>query len=214
MQGYIDSYQAEHANVTIDWVDVPGNEVAQKYATALSGGNAPDAANIYQMARFIEFSARCWRWMTMWHKKTRKPLVPSGKQERLGATTMQSPGILRLRARLWSMAYWPRRQVWIWTIRRERGKKSLRSVARPKMWWGPGVFPWVDCWTSRSWAFEEGLDLLNEDFTAAAVNTPEWEAHINTILGLHEDGLLGLDAYACPDVRVSIDLVLAGHRCV
>jgi maltose-binding protein MalE len=71
--------------------------------------------------------------------------------------------------------------------------------------WGSGVFPWVDCWTSRSWAFEEGLDLLNEDFTAAAVNTPEWEAHINTILGLHEDGLLGLDAYACPDVRVSID---------
>src|SRR5688572_30536378 len=57
MQGYIDSYEAEHPEVTINWVDVPGAEVAQKYATALAGGSAPDSANMYQLARFIELGA-------------------------------------------------------------------------------------------------------------------------------------------------------------
>src|SRR5688572_26007047 len=57
MQGYIDGYEAEHPNVTIEWVDVPGAEVAQKYATALSAGSAPDSANMYQLARFIELGA-------------------------------------------------------------------------------------------------------------------------------------------------------------
>jgi putative chitobiose transport system substrate-binding protein len=204
MQGYIDGYQAEHPDVTIEWVDVPGNEVAQKYATALSAGAAPDAANMYQLARFIELGAVLalddhvpaedqeafgpfWEagaiggshYAIPWYTSFARPVIVNGKLAKAAGVDLANPP-----------ATW----------------QEIFDVGRAaKDVWGPGVYPWVDCWTSRSWAFEEGLELLNEDFTAAAVNTPEWEAHINTILSLNEEGLLGLDAYACPDVRVSID---------
>ena len=204
MQGYIDSYEAEHPEVTIEWVDVPGNEVAQKYATALSGGNAPDAANIYQIARFIELGAvlgldeyvpeedkeafgTFWEagaiggshFAIPWYTSFARPVVVNGKLAKAAGVDLDNP---------------PTTWQEVFDIGRE-----AKDV------WGPGVSPWVDCWTSRSWAFEEGLNTLNEDFTAAAVNTPEWEAHINSILSLNEEGLLGLDAYACPDIRVAID---------
>jgi putative chitobiose transport system substrate-binding protein len=204
MQGYIDSYQAEHPEVTINWVDVPGNEVAQKYATALSAGNAPDSANMYQLARFIELGAVLalddyvpaedqdafgpfWdtgaiggsHYAIPWYTSFARPSVVNGKLAKAAGVDFANP---------------PKTWEEVFDVGRA-GKDA----------WGPGVLPWVDCWTTRSWFFEEGLEILNEDYTAAAVNTPEWEAHINTILGLHEEQLLSLDAYACPDIRVSID---------
>jgi putative chitobiose transport system substrate-binding protein len=204
MQGYIDSYQAEHPNVTIEWVDVPGNEIAQKYATALSGGTAPDAANMYEMSRFIELGAVA----------ALDDLVPAEDQEAFGSfweagaiggshyaipwyATFARPAIVNgklAKAAGVDLANPPQNWQEVFEIGRNAGDA-----------WGPGVFPWVDCWTSKSWAFEEGLNILNEDFTEAAVNTPEWEAHIDSLLALNADGLLGLDSYACPDVRVAID---------
>lgn len=202
MQGYIDSYQAEHPDVTINWVDVPGNEVAQKYATALAGGTPPDSANMYQLARFIELGAvlglddyvsaedqeafgSFWEagaiggghYAIPWYTSFARPVIVNGVLAEQAGVDLANPP-----------------STW----------QDIFAVGRSQPW-GPGVFPWVDCWTSRSWFFEEGLEILSDDFTAAAVNTPEWEAHISTLLGLRDEGLLGLDAYACPDVRVSID---------
>lgn len=204
MQGYIDSYEEAHPNVTIEWVDVPGNEVAQKYATALAGGTPPDAANMYQMARFIELGAvralddlvpvedqeafgGFWEsgaiggshYAIPWYTTFAKPAVVNGKLARAAGVDLSSP------PETWQDVF-------------EIGRAAQDD-------WDSGVFPWVDCWDSRSWAFEEGLEILNEDNSAAAVNTPEWESHIETILSLNEEGLLSPDGYACPNVRVAID---------
>lgn len=204
MQSYIDDYEAANPNVTIDWVDVPGNEVAQKYATTLAGGSAPDAANMYQMARFIELGA----------VQALDDLVPAEDQAAFGAfweagaiggshyaipwyTTFARPVIVNgqlASAAGVDLAAPP--TTWQDVFEIGRGAQGT---------WGPGVFPWTDCWDTRSWAFEQGLDILNEDGSAAAVNTPEWAEHVNTILGLNEDGLLSPDAYACPNHRVAID---------
>jgi putative chitobiose transport system substrate-binding protein len=204
MQGYIDSYEAMHPNVKIDWVDVPGNEVAQKYATALSGGNAPDAANIYQLARFIELGAvlaldeyvpaedqaafgSFWdagaiggsHYAIPWYTSFARPAVVNGKLAQAAGLDLNNP------PQTWQEVY-------------EIGREAQST-------WGPGITAWVDCWDSRSWAFEEGLEILTDDFSAAAVNSPEWEAHMDTILGYHADRLVSLDSYACPDPRVAID---------
>ena len=204
MQGYIDAYEEANPNVTIDWVDVPGNEVAQKYATTLAGGNAPDAANMYQMARFIELGA----------VRELDDLVPAGDQEAFGGfweagaiggshyaipwyTTFARPTVVngKLAAAAGvDLANPP--TTWQEVFDIGRGGQEA---------WGSGVFPWTDCWNSISWAFEEGLDLLNEDGSAAAVNTPEWAAHIDSILALNAEGLLSPDGYACPNHRVAID---------
>lgn len=204
MQGYIDGYQADHPNVTIDWVDVPGNEVAQKYATALAGGSAPDAANMYEMARFIELGAvrslddvvptadqeafgGFWEsgaiggshYAIPWYTSFARPAVVNGKLAKAAGVDLENPPTT------WQEVY-------------EIGRNA-------KDIWGPGVFPWVDCWDARSWSFEQGLELLNEDGTASAVNTPEWEAHIDSFLALNAEGLMSADGYACPNIRVAID---------
>ncbi len=204
MQGYIDSYQADHPNVTINWVDVPGNEVAQKYATTLAGGSAPDAANMYQMARFIELGAVAalddlvpaedqtafgtfWEagaiggshYAIPWYTTFARPAIVNGKLAKAAGVDLANPPTN------WQEVF-------------EIGRAAQET-------WGPGVFPWTDCWDSRSWSFEEGLDLLNEDGSAAAVNTAEWAAHIETMLAYNNDGLVSPDAYACPNYRIAID---------
>jgi len=204
MQSYIDEYEAANPNVTIDWVDVPGNEVAQKYATTLAGGSAPDAANMYQMARFIELGA----------VQSLDDLVPAADQAAFGAfweagaiggshyaipwyTTFARPVIVNgTLAAAAGVDLENPPTTWQEVFEIGRGAQEA---------WGTGVFPWADCWDTQSWAFEEGLDLLNEDGSAAAVNTPEWAEHVNMILALNEDGLLSPDAYACPNHRVAID---------
>ncbi len=204
MQSYIDEYEADHPNVTIEWVDVPGNEVAQKYATTLAGGNAPDAANMYQMARFIELGAVAplddlvpaedqaafgafWaageiegqHYAIPWYTTFARPVIVNGKLAQAAGVDLSAPP-----------------ETW----------QAVFDVGRDAQdEWGPGVFPWTDCWDTRSWSFEQGLDLLTEDGAAAAVNTPEWAEHVNTILALNEAGLLSPDAYACPNHRVAID---------
>lgn len=45
IQGMIDAYQKEHPDVTIKWVDVPGQDITTKLLAALAGGKVPDAVN-------------------------------------------------------------------------------------------------------------------------------------------------------------------------
>jgi multiple sugar transport system substrate-binding protein/putative chitobiose transport system substrate-binding protein len=44
--GMIKSYEKQHPKVSIDWVDVPGQDIATKLLAALASGKVPDAVNI------------------------------------------------------------------------------------------------------------------------------------------------------------------------
>ncbi|GAB3447376.1 ABC transporter substrate-binding protein [Actinophytocola sediminis] len=46
VQGLIDTYEADHPGTTINWVDVPGADLATKLLAALSAGDPPDLVNI------------------------------------------------------------------------------------------------------------------------------------------------------------------------
>lgn len=45
IQGLIDAYTSEHPDVTINWVDVPGQDINTKLLAALASGEVPDAVN-------------------------------------------------------------------------------------------------------------------------------------------------------------------------
>ncbi|MGD7788101.1 ABC transporter substrate-binding protein [Propionibacteriaceae bacterium Y1700] len=45
IQGMIDAYTAEHPDVKINWVDVPGQDITTKLLAAIASGNVPDAVN-------------------------------------------------------------------------------------------------------------------------------------------------------------------------
>lgn len=57
IESFISDYQVVNEGVEVQWVDVPGAEVAKSYLTAVSGNQAPDVANIYEMPRFVELGA-------------------------------------------------------------------------------------------------------------------------------------------------------------
>jgi multiple sugar transport system substrate-binding protein/putative chitobiose transport system substrate-binding protein len=44
--GLINSYQTAHPGIHINWVDVPGTDVATKLLSAVASGNVPDVVNI------------------------------------------------------------------------------------------------------------------------------------------------------------------------
>lgn len=45
IDGMISAYKTAHPDVTINWVDVPGQDITTKLLAALAGGSAPDAVN-------------------------------------------------------------------------------------------------------------------------------------------------------------------------
>ena len=55
VQGMIDSFEEKHPDITIDWVDVPGDDIESKFLGAIaSGKDVPDAVNIedYRVDQF------------------------------------------------------------------------------------------------------------------------------------------------------------------
>jgi putative chitobiose transport system substrate-binding protein len=46
IQGLINGYHAAHPNVTVNWVDVPGNDIIPKFLSALAAPNPPDVVNL------------------------------------------------------------------------------------------------------------------------------------------------------------------------
>jgi putative chitobiose transport system substrate-binding protein len=46
VQGMIDRFEKDHADITIDWVDVPGPEIESKFLAAIASKDVPDAVNI------------------------------------------------------------------------------------------------------------------------------------------------------------------------
>ncbi|WP_431909430.1 ABC transporter substrate-binding protein [Amycolatopsis thermoflava] len=46
IQSLIDAYQKSHSNVTVTWVDVPGNDVGTKLLSAVASQNTPDVVNL------------------------------------------------------------------------------------------------------------------------------------------------------------------------
>ncbi|MEU4541779.1 ABC transporter substrate-binding protein [Nonomuraea dietziae] len=52
--GLIDDYRKQHPKVTVNWVDVPGQESATKLLAAVASGDVPDAVNVtsLELGRF------------------------------------------------------------------------------------------------------------------------------------------------------------------
>ncbi len=46
VQGMIDRFEADHADISIEWVDVPGQEIESKLLAAIASKDVPDAVNI------------------------------------------------------------------------------------------------------------------------------------------------------------------------
>jgi putative chitobiose transport system substrate-binding protein len=55
INGMIADYEAQTPGVRVEWVDVSGGEVAEKFIAALVSGDPPDLANVYDLPRFLDY---------------------------------------------------------------------------------------------------------------------------------------------------------------
>lgn len=55
INGMIATYEAQHPNVRVRWVDVSGTEVAEKFLASLVGDDPPDVVNAYDLPRFLQY---------------------------------------------------------------------------------------------------------------------------------------------------------------
>ena len=46
VQGMIDRFEADHSDISIEWVDVPGPDIESKFLAAIASKDVPDAVNI------------------------------------------------------------------------------------------------------------------------------------------------------------------------
>jgi putative chitobiose transport system substrate-binding protein len=54
VQGMIDTFEADHKDISIRWVDVPGEDIESKFLAAIASKDVPDAVNIedYRVDQF------------------------------------------------------------------------------------------------------------------------------------------------------------------
>jgi putative chitobiose transport system substrate-binding protein len=53
----VSDFEEANPGAKVTWVDVPGDSVAEKYLSAFAAKQAPDVANIYQLPRFVQAGA-------------------------------------------------------------------------------------------------------------------------------------------------------------
>lgn len=171
IQGLIDAYTAEHPDVTINWVDVPGQDINTKLLAALASGEVPDAVNYTSdtVGRYASAMSDLNEFFTAedlgaYQESLVQPLTtPDGKLAGIpwynGGAEL---GMYRTSA-LEGAGFDPDSPPTTWDEALELAEKYRDETGD----YGGNLMAYSD--TVQS----EGIALLNEDRTAAAFNTPE-----------------------------------------
>jgi putative chitobiose transport system substrate-binding protein len=202
IRGFIADYEAANPGVTIEWVDVPGADVAQKYLAAVSAGIAPDVANVYGLAQLADLDvlldineyiseedraayfpdmldALTFGGKTLglpWYGGGATPLIYSrAVLEEAGLDPDQPP-------RTYEEAFEMSR-----TIKDKTGKFGLMTVLGQS-------HNKVDGGQELDWFIQHGIPLFSESGKSAAFNTPEALALLTELYELFRDGYLPQEA--------------------
>ncbi|WP_158088623.1 ABC transporter substrate-binding protein [Thermoactinospora rubra] len=77
VQGLIDGYRKDHPDVTLTWVDVPGNDVVPKLLSAVASGDVPDVVNLtnLNLEQFVPALADLTPYVTPEQRKGYQPTL-------------------------------------------------------------------------------------------------------------------------------------------
>ncbi|GLY70337.1 sugar ABC transporter substrate-binding protein [Amycolatopsis taiwanensis] len=171
VQGLVDKYQQQHPNVTITWVDVPGNDVGPKLLSAIASRQAPDVVNLANadIDQFVPSLTDLGRYLP--------PDVPQKYQPNL-IDPLRRDG--KLVALPWYNAGAPISLINTDLVR----QAGLDPAAPPKTFdealdWGakihaavPGAYG-MNGLPDENILRLEGIDMLTPDRKHAAFNTPD-----------------------------------------
>lgn len=171
IEGLIAAYTSEHPDVTINWVDVPGQDINTKLLAALASGEVPDAVNYTSdtVGRFSNAMSDLNELFTAddlgaYQESLVQPLTtPDGKL--VGVPWYNGGAELGMyrKSALEDAGFDPEHPPATWDEALELAEKYQEETGE----YGGNLMAYSD--TVQS----EGIALLNEDRTAAAFNTPE-----------------------------------------
>lgn len=171
IQGLIDDYEDQHPDVTIDWVDVPGPDITTRLLAAIASGDVPDAVNINSntMGLFADSMTDLNQYFTedelgIYHDALRDPLTNSDGGQ--AAIPWYNGGANLAFYRLSAVeeagfdrdnppTTWDEALTLAQSVYDETGIYGTNAMA-------------------YSWVMQsEGVQLISDDGTEAAFNTPE-----------------------------------------
>lgn len=187
VQGLIDDYEAEHPGTTIKWVDVPGADLATKLLAALSAGDPPDLVNVASpdLGRFQKSIADLHEYfsdeeLAAYQTSLVKPLERDGAQTALPWYNGGSPVSIYRKSVLTGTSFDaqdpPADFDALLGLAAEIKQKS--GVAGMNLYEWSLVLPYY------------GVEMLNDDRTAAAFNTEQSVDILNGWKSAYDSGAI------------------------
>lgn len=187
IQGLIDHYEASHPGTKINWVDVPGADLATKLLAALSSGKPPDLVNISSadVGRFQNSLTDLHKYFTTeelaaYQPSLVKPLDHNGTLTALPWYNGGSPVAIYRKSALAGTSFDannpPKTFEGLLQLASEIKQKS--GVAGMNLYQWSQVLPYY------------GVDMLNAQHTAAAFNTPKAADILNTWKAAYDSGAI------------------------
>lgn len=187
-QGMIDSYQSEHPDVKIKWVDIPGQDMTSKLLAAIASGEVPDVVNFISqtsnlfagsMSDVGEFYSP--EELAVYQESLREPLKNEKGQQI--AIPWYNGGA--------NLAWYRKSVVDKAGFDAENPPKTFddalalaQGVRDTSNMPGTNLLP-------SSWVVQtEGIKLLNSDGTKAAFNTPETVALFEKYKKFYDSGAI------------------------
>jgi|GEM_PF-304629 ABC-type sugar transport system, periplasmic component len=212
-ENLIAAYEAEHPNIKIKWVDVPGAEVTKKFITALSTDDVPDVVN--ETTGGISVLQRYGALLPLsdilppedfepYFEGLVESVTYGGKVMALPWYTA-GPHVQFINAELYEKAGLdPNQPSTTFDELFEKGRiihEKLKTV------YGSNDIPTIELMIS------EGLPIVNEDRTEAVFNSPEHAAFVEKFVQAYKTGAIAPGAVGKDDrqLQQTLDNELTAH---
>lgn len=202
IRGFIADYEAANPGVTIEWVDVPGADVAQKYLASVSAGIAPDVANVYGLAQLADLDVLIDinEYISDEDRAAYFPdmmdaLTFDGKTLGLPWYGGGAAPVIYSRAAFEAAGLDPDAPPKTYEEAFEISRKIKDTTGNFGMMTVLGQsHNKVDGGQELDWFLQYGIPLFSEDGKKAAFNTPEALALLTELYELYKDGYLPQEA--------------------
>jgi putative chitobiose transport system substrate-binding protein len=198
LQGLIDTYEAEHPNVTIEWTDV-GADVQEKLMAAVTAGTAPDVVDMHIAFGFATMAqlgvfANLDELTTAEQRAAFSPTIWKNGPGTLGSVTYGIP---------WYGGSWL--LYYNKSILQEAGldpekppttyEELLSFATQIKEQTGKsGLSFFVNAYYLAPFFYEDGVPLVSEDGKTAVINTPQAITILDRLAKAYQDGAIPQEA--------------------
>ena len=213
MNKLIEAYKKDHKELEVEWVDLPSKEIEQKTLTSIAGGKSPDVVNLNPnfTSKMAEEGALSDIEKLVSPEVKNSYLPNIWKASALGDKTYGFPWYLSTAITIYNKELFEKA-----SLPTDTAPKNYEELAKVgeiiKAKTGKYVFVpnFADSGKVLEYMVQDGINIISEDKTKAAFNTPESEKFMEFWIGLAKKGIIPKDSIT-QGHREAIDKFQAGE---